>query len=48
MFTDNINQTTEQPAPLSDEEREELQRLAGIATKMKMHKANLKIHRPEA
>ncbi|MHC4070096.1 MAG: hypothetical protein ACYS18_09780 [Planctomycetota bacterium] len=46
MFTDNINQTTEQPVPLSDEEREELQRLAGIA--MKMHKANLKVHRPEA
>ena len=39
MFTDNINnQTTEQPAKLSDEEFAELRRLAGIAINIKLSK----------
>ncbi|MHC4637817.1 MAG: terminase small subunit [Planctomycetota bacterium] len=35
MFTDNINQKTEQTEPLQADELEELQRLAVLATKIK-------------
>lgn len=38
MFTDNTNQTTEQPAKISDEELAELKRLAGVATLIKLSK----------
>ena len=41
MFTDNIKQTTEQPKPLTDEEREYLQEFAKELTsrKFKLHKS---------
>jgi hypothetical protein len=39
MFTDNINQTTEQPESLTDDELAELRKLAVVATKIKIHKA---------
>ena len=40
MFTDNINQTAEQPAELSDEDREQLREIAKEFTirKLKLHK----------
>jgi phage terminase small subunit len=38
MFTDNINQTTEQPEPFSDEEAEQLRALSVQACRMAKHK----------
>ena len=43
MFTDNINQTAEQPAELSDEDREQLREIAKEFTIRK-----LKLHKPSA
>ena len=41
IFTDNINQTSDQPTPLSDEDREIAMAIAKELTKPK-------VHRPEA
>ena len=43
MFTDNINQTAEQPAEFSDEDREQLREIAKEFTIRK-----LKLHKPSA
>ena len=41
MFTDNINRTTQEPAELSNEDREQLQEIAKELTsrKLKLHKS---------